>query len=108
MDIVENEPIPHHGACWGHWRFDARYGQPSIDFIGGGYKNNPYWIALSRIKTPANLAFWKQHLGDKAWFGGYVGTERANRADFLTAVKTLQRLGYVYRGRHYTVAAGKG
>jgi hypothetical protein len=105
MSIVDVEQkIPQHGDCWGHWRFDARYGQPSIDFVGPLYVGsphqgysvaNPYWIPLARLNSPAALKHWIDHLEEKCWWN-------RNKADFLTAVKTLQRLGYIYRGKHYT------
>ena len=100
---TQNTRATRHGDRFGNWRFDARYCQPSIDYVGpvGPFRytqNNPYWIRLSELKTSAGRARWIDHLETKDWW--YEGT---NRADFLRAVSTLCTDGYVYRGRHYSV-----
>ena len=101
---TQNTHAPHHGDRFGNWRFDARYGQPSIDYVGpvglyhGYTQANPYWIRLSALKTEAGLGHWISHLETKDWW--YEGT---NGADFVRAALSLCADGYVYRGRHYKV-----
>lgn len=103
MKTQTQSTVAHHGDRFGNWRFDARYSQPSIDYVGrvgpyhGYTQANPYWIQLSELKAKAGLAHWIEHLETKGWW--YAGT---NRADFLRAVQTLCADGYLYRGRHYT------
>jgi hypothetical protein len=100
----QNPRTTHHGDRFGNWRFDARYNQPSLDYIGpvglyhGFTQANPYWVPLARLNTEAQLSGWIEHLETTGWW--YEGT---NRADFIGAVRRLWATGYIHRGKQHDV-----
>jgi hypothetical protein len=90
--------IPRTGHSWGEWRLSTT--EPiSLDY--GNYE-----IALDRIFRASDtyrecplLVSWIKHLNDKGWGKESMG-------DFVDAVLTIGRFGYIHKGKHVHVWPG--
>jgi hypothetical protein len=76
-----------NGDRWGDWvlNFEPR-DNPSLDYVGKWYRNDPYWIRLSELQTRAALDHWMEHLSEKDWGQESMG-------DFVRAVTAVTNLG---------------
>ena len=85
--LVDLEKVPaagsKHGCRWGNWILNLiPANNPSLDYIGNGYRNNPYWIPLSDLQTWQGFNYWMQHLNEKDW-------GEASMGDFVKAVMSI-------------------
>ena len=95
-------PVPRNGDRWGDWVLNTS--EPaSLDYIGGFYQASPYWIRLDRIfslddtyRSNPGFTGWIKHLHDKEW-------GRKSMGDFVDAVLTIGRYGYMKGKKHVTV-----
>lgn len=96
---VPAPPPAEDGDTWGDWRLTLT-DPPSLDYIGDTYRHDPYEVELSEIFCGNNweAAFlnWIKHLHGKDWGSASMG-------DFVDAVLTISRYGYVDRKTHLTI-----
>ena len=79
---------PVHGSRWGDWVLNLEpKDNPSLDYVGRWYRNNPYWIRLSALQTWQGLNHWMLHLNEKDW-------GRESMGDFVNAVMDITHLPY--------------
>jgi hypothetical protein len=73
---------------WGDWVLNLEPADnPSLDYVGGGYRTNPYWISLEELQTWQGLNHWMHHLNGKIWGQKSMG-------DFVNAVMSVVNLPY--------------
>lgn len=99
---AHEDRIPRSGQRWGNWRLSTS-NPPSLDYVGGMYKYSPYEVVLSWIFRPGDgyrvgpgFLGWIKHLHDKRWGNESMG-------DFIDAVLTIGRYGYMKGSKHITV-----
>jgi hypothetical protein len=79
---------PMHGDRWGDWVLNLEpANNPSLDYVGKWYRNNPYQILLPELQTWAGLNHWMRHLNEKDW-------GRESMGDFVNAVMDIMKLPY--------------
>jgi hypothetical protein len=77
-----------NGERWGDWVLNLEPADnPSLDYVGGFYRNNPYWIRLSELQTWRGFNHWIHHLHGKDWGQQSMG-------DFVNAVLPTINLSY--------------
>jgi hypothetical protein len=79
---------PAHGHRWGDWVLNLEpASNPSLDYVGKWYANDPYEVCLSQLRTWGGLNHWMQHLSEKDW-------GRESMGDFVNAVMDVSNLPY--------------
>ena len=77
-----------NGDRWGDWVLNLEpTDNPSLDYVGKYYRNNPYWIRLSDLQTWAGLNHWMHHLNEKDW-------GRESMGDFVRAAMSVVDLSF--------------
>lgn len=89
-DSFMQEKIPPRAKKnrWGDWVLNLEPADnPSLDYVGGGYRTNPYRISLEELQTWQGLNHWTHHLDGKIWGQKSMG-------DFVNAVMSVVNLPF--------------
>lgn len=92
-DKIPEPTVPVTGDTWGPWRLSTSHRVPSL-----GY--GTYEIELSRIFSPEDFIDWVKHLHEKTW-----GRDPETMGNFVDAVPTIERYGYMLGKKHVPVSS---